>query len=110
MKYILSLIAIAMSSMLSYAQTDTNAKNILDKTIEKIKSYPAVEIVFDMAMENKAENIHESYEGKAYIKEKMYKIEIMDQINYFDGETIYTYMPDAEEVTVKLPDEDQEPF
>lgn len=110
MKYILSLIAIAMSSILSYAQTDTNAKNILDKTVEKIKSYPAVEIVFDMAMENKAENIHESYEGKAYMKEKMYKIEIMDQINYFDGETIYTYMPDAEEVTVKLPDEDQESF
>lgn len=70
MKYILSLIAIAMSSMLSYAQTDTNAKNILDKTIEKIKSYPAVEIVFDMAMENKAENIHESYEGKSLHKGK----------------------------------------
>ena len=110
MKYMLTLIVIAMSSMLSYSQADIQAKNILDKTVEKIKSYPAVEIIFDMAMENKAENIHESYEGKAYMKEKMYKIEIMDQINYFDGEIIYTYIPDAEEVTIKLPDEDQESF
>jgi len=87
---------------------DAQAKTILDKTVAKIKAYPAVEITFELAMENKAENIKESHSGKAYMKDTMYRIEVMDVINYFDGKTIYTYMPDAEEVNLKNPDEGQE--
>ena len=90
MKYILTFMILALCSSIALAQTDAKAKAILDKTVEHIKSYPAVEIVFDLSMINKAEDINETHHGKAYMKDKMYRIDVMDVINYFDGEVIYT--------------------
>ena len=43
MKYILTFMVLALCSSLALAQTDAKAKAILDKTVEHIKSYPAVE-------------------------------------------------------------------
>ena len=108
MKYILTFMILALCSSIALAQTDAKAKAILDKTVEHIKSYPAVEIVFDLSMINKAEDINETHPGKAYMKDKMYRIDVMDVINYFDGEVIYTYMPDQEEVNIKNPDENED--
>ena len=108
MKYILTFMILALCSSIALAQTDAKAKAILDKTVEHIKSYPAVEIVFDLSMINKAEDINETHHGKAYMKDKMYRIDVMDVINYFDGEVIYTYMPDQEEVNIKNPDENED--
>lgn len=88
MKYILTFMILALCSSIALAQTDAKAKAILDKTVEHIKSYPAVEIVFDLSMINKAEDINETHHGKAYMKDKMYRIDVMDVINYFDGEVI----------------------
>ncbi|MDR0765876.1 MAG: outer membrane lipoprotein carrier protein LolA [Odoribacteraceae bacterium] len=90
------------------AQTASRAGTLLDNVVNKIKSYPAVEVIFTLTMENKAENVRESYPGKAYMKGNMYRVEVMDAINYFDGEAIYTYMPEVEEVTIKDPGEEQE--
>ena len=45
MKYILTFMILALCSSIALAQTDAKAKAILDKTVEHIKSYPAVEIV-----------------------------------------------------------------
>lgn len=108
MKYVLTFMIMALCGSLAFAQTNEKAKTILDKTVEQIKSYPAVEIIFDLSMINKEENIQETHHGKAYMKDKMYRIDVMDVINYFDGEVIYTYMPDQEEVNIKNPDENEE--
>lgn len=109
MKHVLTLIIMIAGCFTASAQ-DNQAKTILDKTVAKIKSYPAVEITFDLTMENKAENVRENYAGKAYMKDKMYRIEVMDVINYFDGSVIYTYMPESEEVNIKNPEEEEEDF
>ena len=108
MKYILTLMILALSGTFLFAQTDSKAKTILDKAVEHIKSYPALEITFDLTMINKAENIKENHHGKAFMKDKMYKIDVMDVTNYFDGEVIYTYMPESEEVNIKNPDNNEE--
>ena len=101
---------LAGASIAAPAQTGTRAREILDRAVARVKSIPAVEVVFTLTMENKMENIRESYPGKAYMKEKMYRVEMMDVINYFDGEVIYTYMPEVEEVNIKNPGEEQEDF
>ena len=95
MKYILTFMILALCSSIALAQTDAKAKAILDKTVEH-------------SMINKAEDINETHHGKAYMKDKMYRIDVMDVINYFDGEVIYTYMPDQEEVNIKNPDENED--
>ncbi len=90
------------------AWAQNEAKDILDKSAAKIKAYPAVEIEFSLTMENKEENIREEHQGKAYMKGSLYKLEVMDVVNYYDGKNIYTYMPEAQEVNLKNPSDEEE--
>lgn len=88
--------------------SQNGAKDILDKSAAKIKAYPAVEIEFSLTMENKEENIREEHQGKAYMKGSLYRLEVMDVVNYYDGKNIYTYMPEAQEVNLKNPSDEEE--
>jgi len=90
------------------AWAQNGAKDILDKSAAKIKAYPAVEIEFSLTMENKEEDIREEHQGKAYMKGSLYKLEVMDVVNYYDGKNIYTYMPEAQEVNLKNPSDEEE--
>lgn len=93
-----------------FAQNDPKAKEILDKAAAKFKAYAAAEIDFTLAMENKAEDINEIHEGKAWMKGNMYKLNLMDVENYYDGKVIYTYMPEVQEVNIKNPSDEEEGF
>ena len=98
MKHTLALLLCTILTIQSFAQADNRAKTILDKAVATIKALPAVEIVFELSMINTEEHIQETHPGKAYMKNPMYRIDVMDTENYFDGEVIYTYMPEAGEV------------
>ncbi len=108
MRHFTALLFLLLFHAIVSAQTDPKAKAILDKSAAKFKAYPAVEVDFNLSMENKAENISEKHKGKAYMKGNMYKVEVMDVISYYDGKNIYTYMPDVKEVNIKSPDAEQE--
>lgn len=109
MRYFTTLL-LALLTLTVFAQNDPKAKEILDKAATKFKAYPAAEIDFTMAMENKAENINEIHEGKAWMKGNMYKLNLMDVENYYDGKVIYTYMPEVQEVNIKNPNDEEEGF
>lgn len=89
-------------------RAQNGAKDILDKSAAKIKAYPAVEIEFSLTMENKEEGIREEHQGKAYMKGNLYRLEVMEVVNYYDGKNIYTYMPEAREVNLKNPSDEEE--
>lgn len=108
MKYFVTLLFVLSASISLQAQN--TAKDILDKAAAKFRSYPAAEIDFTLTMENKTENIEETHSGKAYMKGNLYKLGLMDVVNYYDGKNIYTYMPEVKEVNIKNPNEDEEEF
>lgn len=109
MRYFSTLLLLVLTFSV-FAQNDPKAKEILDKAATKFKAYPAAEIDFTMAMENKAENINESHQGKAWMKGNLYKLNLMDVENYYDGKNIYTYMPEVQEVNIKNPSDEEEGF
>lgn len=106
MRYLIILIVMICTGWGTYAQNE--AKAILDRSAAKIKALPAVEIDFTLTMENKAEDIREVHEGKAWLKGNLYKLNVMDVENYYDGKNIYTYMPEVQEVNLKNPSEEEE--
>lgn len=106
MRYLITLLLFITTCTLAFSQND--AKSILDKSAAKIKNYAAIEISFDLTMENPGEGIHENHKGKAYMKGNLYKLNVMGVENYFDGKNIYTYMPEVKEVNIKNPSEDEE--
>lgn len=107
MRYI-TTIFLSLFSLLSVAQNNSETKGILDKAAAKFKAYPAAEVNFTLEMDNPAEDIHEIHEGKAFMKGNLYKLNLMDVENYYDGKYIYTYMPEVQEVNIKNPNDEEE--
>ena len=86
------------------AQQDPQARAILDamsQTYQKIPSFTA-NIAYSMV--NQTEEINESYEGKISVKTDKYRLEMAEQEVINDGETVWTYLPDANEVNIDFHD------
>ncbi len=108
-KLIIFLIAFLYTSIAS-AQKDPAALSILEKFSKKALSAPSVSIKFLLIVDDALEDNHIESEGEIVIKENQYKLTIPENIVWFDGEAIYTLVPDVDEVTITEPDPDDETF
>lgn len=87
----------------SYAQTpesSAKAKKILDEISAKTKKYTSLFANFVLTIENKDKKINEKQEGSIWVKEKKYKLQITNQTIMCDGQTVWTYLKDANEVQI----------
>ena len=82
------------------AQVDEKAKGILDKMSNKYQSIPAYKTNFVYRLTNKVEEINEEFSGEIMVKGEKYVLLMSDQEIFNDGETIWTYLKDANEVNV----------
>ncbi|NJN27657.1 MAG: outer membrane lipoprotein carrier protein LolA [Cyclobacteriaceae bacterium] len=91
----------------AYAQGDQKAKGILDEMSQKYQSIPSYKTNFVYKLTNKVENINEQFTGEIMVKGEKYVLKMSDQEIFNDGETIWTYLKDANEVNVDyyMPDE-----
>ncbi len=79
---------------------DERANAVLDKVSAKMKSYTTMKIEFTYTLDNKAEKIHQSKTGIVTIKGDKYSLNIQKQRIISDGKTVWTYIPDADEVQI----------
>ncbi|MCT4601525.1 MAG: outer membrane lipoprotein carrier protein LolA [Marinifilum sp.] len=93
---------------LNVSAQDAKAKAILDKVSEINKQYKSIKAEFTFSMDNEEEDIHEISDGSILLKENKYKLQLMGVDTYFDGTTQYSHIIDAEEVSIKEPDEDED--
>lgn len=111
MKHLIILLAAITSLTSAFAQTDVKdekAKVILDKLSAKNKSYTSISASFVYKMENKDAGINEKQEGSVILKGNMYKLNIAGQEIYSNGSTVWTYIPDADEVQISEPNNNDE--
>lgn len=95
MKKGILLLASALFVLTGFAQ-DQKAKAILDKVSEKTKGYKTISVEFNMTITG-ADMPTVKENGKAYLKGDKYKVELVDQDIYCDGETITTHVKEDEE-------------
>jgi hypothetical protein len=102
-----ALLTILISGMNydNYARQDDRAGNILDQVFEKIKSSPSVSIDFTVAISNPRENFSDEFDGGIVMKGEKYRLDFMDTETWFDGNSTYTLLSDANEVMISDPDE-----
>ncbi|MFV0590840.1 MAG: LolA family protein [Draconibacterium sp.] len=84
------------------AQTDTKAKEILDQVSAKTKTFTSMQADFVFSMVNKEMDINEQNEGTIKVKGQKYMVSLPGagvEI-YSNGETIWNYMEDGNQVTV----------
>jgi len=99
---------LTISVLAGQAQTDAKAKAILDKLSAKTKAYTSIKADFNYTLNNKSEDINETQAGSIAIKGEKYVLKIAGQEIRSDGNSIWTYLKDAEEVQITEVDEDNE--
>ncbi|RLD40310.1 MAG: hypothetical protein DRI88_13785 [Bacteroidetes bacterium] len=102
------LIALLRFSGMLVAQPDKKAEKLLRSVVDKTASYDNLKADLSYTMVNKEMDINEKKSGVIYVKGDSYRIEMEGQVIISDGETVWTYLADSEEVMVSEVDESDE--
>jgi outer membrane lipoprotein carrier protein len=81
-------------------QEDTDAYKILDQFSEKALHAPSVSMSFRLITNNQADNSIDTLGGAVIISRDKYKLELPDNIIWFNGVTSWSYLPAEKEVTI----------
>ena len=105
---ILNLLLLSLLIPFASIAQDAKAKAILDELSKKTKSYSSMQADFEYQMLNTKDAIDESQEGSLLSKGNMYRLKIAGQIIISDGKSVWTILPDAEEVQLSSVPDDEE--
>lgn len=100
MKRIILILAIFCLTQISFAQYDPQAYKILEEMSAKYKSFDAFSAKISYSLVNEVEGISENFAGEIFIKDEKYRLVMDEQIIVNNGETVWTYLPDVNEVTI----------
>lgn len=106
---LLILVGIASSS---FGQYDEKALGILDAMSARYSKLASFKASFSYILENEMEKIHEEFSGTIIVKGDKFKLDLDEQEVYNDGETMWTYLKDVNEVNIDYyfpEDEDMTP-
>ena len=102
MRKLLFAVIFVFSGILAFAQQDQKAKSILEDVTKTTQSYKTIRAGFSYVMDNKSEGIHEENEGEIIMAGNKYQLK-MPQLGlevYNNGKDVWTYMKDANEVSL----------
>jgi outer membrane lipoprotein-sorting protein len=101
-KIILLIASITISTLSSFAQDqDPKAKAILDDLSKVTKSYKTITSDYIFTIINKDKKQTEKQTGKVLVKGSKFKLDIPGNTIVCDGKTIWAHNKDANEVTIK---------
>ena len=105
-KLFIPVFVLSFSTIVMSAQSPEviKAGNILDQVSEVIQSCNSIKADFTFIMENTQADISDSHQGTILIAGNKYKASVMNVDSYFDGETLWTYLKEVDEVNISIPD------
>ena len=92
------------------AQTDPVANAVLDRFSARAANAPSVSIKFNLITEDLAERRSDTLTGSVIISKDSYKLEIPNNIIWFDGTTSWNYLIAEKEVVIMQPDKNDNSF
>lgn len=103
-----SLLLLLFLANLCFAQGYDQAKNLLDQVSIQIKSKENIRFAFSYVLENKKEQIRQEMEGDVTLSGDRYKLNFLAAEQLFDGTKIYTIVPENEEITISVPEDEDD--
>lgn len=111
MKFRIILLSVILLITINAAgQTDPAAIKILDKFSSAALAAPSVSMKFRLVTDDLAENRHDSLNGSVIISKDRYKLDLKDNIVWFNGEISWNYLVAENEVTITRPDRKDDSF
>ena len=107
MRSIIILLSAMAISLATQAQSK-KAEDILRKVSETTKSYRSLKISFNYEMINEEADIHEEERGVLIVSGDKYRLSIAGQVVINNGETMWTYLKDANEVQINDVEEEDD--
>lgn len=104
------LLYLLLYSAVVAAQNDQDAIKILDRFSNNALQSPSVSMKFDLITINLAENTKDTLEGSVIISKDKYKLDLPDNIIWFNGATSWSYLPAEKEVTITKADKKDNSF
>lgn len=105
-KYLLLLFV--GSSAVVWSQTSIEAKQLLESASKQMESYKNIEFEFSYVLNNRLEKINQESSGQVTVADEKYKLNFLDAIQLFDGNNLYTIVPENEEITITKADEEED--
>ena len=93
---------------IAYSQDEPAAKKILDEFSEQLNRYQSVKAKFTFTDINLRENTRDSYEGEITFKGEMFRLNILETETWFNGKTLWNFLPDVNEVNITQPDQEDD--
>ena len=90
------------------AQSTEQAENLLRQLSTQIKGQENIRLNFSYVLENKKEKIKQESEGDVTLQGERYKLNFLEGILLFDGIKLYTIVPENEEITISLPEDEED--
>ena len=100
----LSILLLLLTPLVAQSPEVLKAREILDKVSARTKSYTTIKADFSFTLENLQAQITDTHNGAILIKGDKYKVNLMGVDTYFNGNTMWMYMKEANEVNISGPD------
>lgn len=94
----------------SYSQKDPAVVKILDKFSSLASSAPSVSMKFELITNDQAEGTTKTVNGSIILDRDKYRLDLGNNIIWFNGETSWSYLPEEKEVTISKPDKNDNSF
>lgn len=107
MRKIIVLLIAFTSITMANAQDEAKAKALLDEVYAKVKSYDNIFVDFKFDLQNTEAGINQETRGDVTLAGEKYLFNYLGSQQLFDGQKVYTIIPDNEEVTIEDQSEDE---
>lgn len=98
-------------SIALFGQTENQAIEILDSFSAKALAAPSVSMNFDIRTEDQMDSSdNNSLSGSIILSKDSYRLELPDNIIWFNGTTVWSFLPAEKEVTINVADEEDDSF
>jgi len=87
------------------AQDDERSRKVINDMIEKVRSYSTMAIEFETELIDKENDLNIKQIGVVQVEDKKFHLVLEENTVISDGETVWTYSTDLNEVTINDPEE-----
>lgn len=103
MKKTLLLLCTLLLALHSFSQDDPRSKAIIDKLIAKNKTYKSFDADFSSRLVNTASKLDLKQDGNLKVKDRKFRLTLLDNTVINDGTALWTYSKKTNEVTISDP-------
>ncbi|KSA11776.1 LolA family protein [Maribacter dokdonensis] len=107
MKKIIIVLTVMLSTAFANAQNSDKAKALLDEVYNKVQGYDNIFVDFKFDLKNAEAGINQETRGDVTLAGNKYMFNYLGSQQIFDGNKVYTIVPENEEVTIEDKSDDE---